>query len=46
VIWLTKNCFQEKYTTDSRSRAFVERYLHLSMEKVFDISNHLVSFGR
>lgn len=37
---------REKYTTDSRSRAFVERYLHLSIEEVFDISNHLVSFGR
>lgn len=36
----------EKYTTDSRSRAFVERYLHLSIEEVFDISNHLVSFCR
>ncbi len=29
-----------KYQQDSRSRAFVERYLHLSIETVFDISNH------
>lgn len=36
----------EKYTTDPRSRAFVERYLHLSIEELFDISNHLVSFHR
>ena len=36
----------KKYTTDSRSRAFVERYLHLSIEEVFDISNHLISFCR
>ncbi len=33
-----------KYQQDSRARAFVERYLHLSIETVFDISNHLVSF--
>lgn len=36
----------EKYTADPRSRAFVERYLHLAIEEVFDISNHLVSFHR
>ena len=34
----------KKYTTDPRSRAFVERYLHLAIEEVFDIANHLVSF--
>ncbi len=34
----------EKYTTNPRSRAFVERYLHLSIEEIFDIANHLVSF--
>ncbi len=36
----------EKYTTDPRSCAFVERYLHLSKEEIFDIANHLVSFHR
>ena len=36
----------EKYTTDPRSKAFVERYLHLAIEEVFDIANHLVSFCR
>ena len=36
----------KKYTSDSRSRAFVERYLHLAIEEVFDIANHLVSFCR
>lgn len=33
-----------RYQQDSRSRAFVERYLHLAIETVFDICNHLVSF--
>jgi len=36
----------EKYTTDPRSKAFVEWYLHLAIEEVFDIANHLVSFHR
>lgn len=36
----------EKYTVDPRSKAFVERYLHLAIEEVFDIANHLVSFHR
>ena len=36
----------EKYSTDSRSKAFVERYLHLSIEEIFDIANHIVSFCR
>jgi uncharacterized protein YutE (UPF0331/DUF86 family) len=35
-----------KYEEDIRSRAFVERYLHLCVEKVIDISNHFVSFYR
>ncbi len=34
----------EKYRTDLRARAFVERYIHLSIEKTFDIGNHLISF--
>ncbi|MCJ7600930.1 MAG: DUF86 domain-containing protein [Desulfobulbaceae bacterium] len=36
----------EKYLNDPRSKAFVERYLHLSIEEVFDIANHIVSFCR
>lgn len=35
-----------KYEEDIRSRAFVERYLHLCIEKVIDIGNHFVSFYR
>lgn len=34
----------EKYKSDTRSRAFVERYIHLAIEEVFDISNHIISF--
>jgi len=33
-----------KYQSDSRAKAFVERYLHLAIEEVMDIANHLVSF--
>lgn len=36
----------EKYQSDLRSKAFVERYLHLAIEEVIDIANHLVSFYR
>ena len=35
-----------KYEEDYRTRAFVERYLHLCIEKVIDIGNHFVSFHR
>lgn len=34
----------EKYQTDLRTKAFVERYLHLAIEEVIDIANHIVSF--
>lgn len=33
-----------KYRSDLRAKAFVERYLHLAVEEVIDIANHLVSF--
>ncbi len=36
----------ERYEADIRVRAFVERYLHLCIEKVIDIGNHLVSFHK
>jgi len=32
------------YQTDIRARAFVERYLHLAIETVLDIANHIISF--
>jgi uncharacterized protein YutE (UPF0331/DUF86 family) len=39
-----KDITWEKYQEDLRARAFVERYLQLSIEKVIDIGNHFVSF--
>jgi uncharacterized protein YutE (UPF0331/DUF86 family) len=36
----------EKYESDLRTKAFVERYLHLAIEEVLDIANHLISFQR
>ncbi|SPF46969.1 putative toxin-antitoxin system, antitoxin component [Syntrophobacter sp. SbD1] len=34
----------EKYRSDLRTRAFVERYVHLAIEEVIDVANHFVSF--
>jgi uncharacterized protein YutE (UPF0331/DUF86 family) len=34
----------QKYRDDLRIKAFVERYLHLAIEELLDIANHLVSF--
>jgi uncharacterized protein YutE (UPF0331/DUF86 family) len=34
----------QTYQSDVRARAFVERYLHLAVEGMVDIANHLVSF--
>ncbi len=36
---------REIYSHDARARAFVERYLHLAIEEMFDIANHFVSFN-
>ena len=35
-----------KYQADLRSKAFVERYIHLAIEEVIDMANHIVSFNR
>lgn len=34
----------EKYRRGVRDRAFVERYIHLAIQTVFDIANHLISY--
>ena len=34
----------EKYSTETRTRAFVERYLHLTIESIFDIGNNVIAF--
>ena len=36
----------EKYQHDIRAKAFVERYLHLAIEAVCDIANHIISYER
>ena len=40
----TEDIDWEKYKSDLRAKAFVERYLHLAIEEVIDIANHLISF--
>ena len=34
----------EKYEKNIRDRAFVERYIHLAIQTVFDIANHIISY--
>jgi uncharacterized protein YutE (UPF0331/DUF86 family) len=34
----------EKFISDVRARAFVERYLHLAIEEIIDTANHIVSY--
>lgn len=41
-----KDITRQSYRADIRTRAFVERYLQLCIEKIIDIGNHLVSFYR
>jgi uncharacterized protein YutE (UPF0331/DUF86 family) len=34
----------DKYQRSIRDRAFVERYIHLAIQTVFDIANHIISY--
>jgi uncharacterized protein YutE (UPF0331/DUF86 family) len=34
----------DEYQRNTRSRAFVERYLHIAIQTVFDIANHIISY--
>jgi len=34
----------EKYQKNIRDRAFVERYIHIAIQTVFDIANHMISY--
>jgi uncharacterized protein YutE (UPF0331/DUF86 family) len=34
----------EKYQKDIRARAFVERYIHIAIQNVFDIANHIIAY--
>jgi len=44
VLKCAEDITWEKYRSDLRAKAFVERYLHLAIEEVIDIANHFVSF--
>ncbi|MBW1852228.1 MAG: DUF86 domain-containing protein [Deltaproteobacteria bacterium] len=39
-----KDITWEKYRNNIRDRAFVERYVHIAIQSVFDISNHIISY--
>ena len=41
---LAKDITWEKYEESARDRAFVERYLHIAIQTVFDIANHIISY--
>jgi uncharacterized protein YutE (UPF0331/DUF86 family) len=34
----------DEYQRNTRSRAFVERYLHIAIQTVFDIANNIISY--
>ena len=34
----------DEYRKNTRSRAFVERYIHIAIQTVFDIANHIISY--
>jgi len=40
----SKDINWKKYKKNIRDRAFVERYLHLAIQTVFDIANHIISY--
>ncbi len=39
-----KDITWEKYQKNIRNRAFVERYIHIAIQTVFDIANHMISY--
>jgi uncharacterized protein YutE (UPF0331/DUF86 family) len=39
-----KDITWEKYQKNIRDRAFVERYIHIAIQTVFDIANHIISY--
>jgi len=39
-----KDISWEKYKNNIRDRAFVERYIHMTIQTVFDIANHIISY--
>jgi len=41
---LPKDITREIYGKNIRDRAFIERYLHIAIQTVFDIANHIISY--
>ena len=39
-----KDITWERYCKNTRDKAFVERYIHLSIQTIFDISSHMISY--
>jgi len=39
-----KDISWEKYQKNIRDRAFVERYIHIAIQTVFDTANHIISY--
>jgi len=39
-----KDITWERYQKNIRDRAFVERYIHIAIQTVFDIANHMISY--
>ena len=40
-----KDITWEKYQKNIRDKAFVERYIHIAIQTVFDIANHMISYN-
>jgi len=41
---LAKDITWERYQNSIRDRAFVERYIHIAIQTVFDITRHIISY--
>jgi len=41
---LAKDITWERYQKSIRDRAFVERYIHIAIQTVFDITRHIISY--
>ena len=39
-----KDITWDKYKKNIRDKAFVERYVHIAIQSVFDIANHIISY--
>ncbi len=46
ALRMAKDITWEKYRKNIRDRAFVERYIHVAIQNVFDIANHIIAYQR